>query len=147
MSQGHILWRSLCFGGEYVWLRETSFILIWGNGQVRRNGLHVFKIQKSKLVLGIFIAFLCLGGTTEQKAALRSKFCFLPPTPLEERLLFLEPLWCIIKTQFGPILGCITLLFKADPAHSSSKFGSDCLGDLAYTENQAAFPFSPQTPS
>lgn len=68
--------------------------------------------------------------------------------PFGGKIVILRAFICIIKTQFEPILGCITLLFKADPAHSSSKFGSDCLGDLAYTENQeprtiAALPLSP----
>lgn len=99
---------------------------------MERDGLHAFEIWKSKLVLGVFIALLCLGGVTEQKAVSCPRFCFLPPRTLfGGQIIILRVFMMYNKDTVWANIGMHYLAINAlldrcwhHFAHSSSEFGS-----------------------
>lgn len=81
----------------------------------------------------MFIAFLCLGGA---EGSFTFKILFSPSHPFGGEIVILRAFMMHNKDMVWANNGIHYLAILADPAHSSSKFGNDCLGDLAYTENQ-----------
>lgn len=122
---------------------------------MERNGVLVFEIQKVQLVLGLSLALSTQWDSLNRRQLDVQGSVFPPPSSFRGQVIILRTFMMHLKDTVQANIGMRYLIINAflgrcwhHFVHSSSEFGSYCLGDLAYIRKPELPPLpSSQIPS